>query len=105
MKTYRFDENCEFKTEDTEYILQRNEFVLTTTVDLPITLDGVESTLPAGSHIMANATDGETYVTFTIQETGQTGMLEVQRDVNDYNNVSINGVNENECFEILPYAG
>lgn len=105
VKTYSFDENGKLTTEDTEYILHRNEFVLTTKVDLPIMLEGTESTLPAGSHIIANATDGETYVTFTIQETGQVGMLEVQRGVNDYNNISINGINENDCFEILPYAG
>lgn len=105
VKTYTFDENQEFVTEDTEYILHRNEFVLTTTVDLPVTLEGADSILPAGSHIILNATDNETYVTFTIQETGQTGVLEVQRDENDYYNVSINGMNENDCFEFLPYAG
>ena len=105
VKNYRFDENRKFITEDTEYVLQRNEFVLTTTVDLPVTLDQTESTLPAGSHIILNATDGETYVKFTIQETGQTGILKVQRSEEDYYNVSINGMNENECFEVLPYAG
>lgn len=105
VKTYHFDENGGFSTEDTEYVLKRNEFLLTTTVDLPVTLDEAPSTLPAGSHIILNATDNETYVTFTIQETGQTGVLEIQRDTNDYFTISINGMNENDCFEVLPYAG
>ncbi len=105
VKTYHFDENHAFVTEDTEYVLHRNDFVLTTTVDLPVALDEAESVLPAGSHIVLNATDGETYVKFTIQETGQTGVLNVERNENDYYNVTINGMNENDCFEFLPYAG
>lgn len=105
VKTYQFDENGEFGTEDTEYVLHRNEFVLTTTTSIPVTLDGAESTLPAGSHIVINATDNETYVKFTIQETGQTGIMEVKRNETDYYNVTIGGMNENDCFEILPYAG
>lgn len=106
IKTYTFDENGGFTTEDTEYLLQKNEYVLTTAVDLPITLEGAESTLPAGSHIVINATDNESYVKFTIQETGQTGVLEVLRgEGDDYYNVTVDGMNENDCFEFLPYAG
>ncbi len=111
LKTYHFDENevagrnNVLVTEDEEYILHRNEFVLTTTVELPVMLEEEESTLPAGSQILLTATDGETYVKFTIPETGQTGVLEVERSAEDYYNVSINGMNENDCFEFLPYAG
>lgn len=105
VKNYHFDEEGNFITEDTEYIFERNEYALTTLVDLPITLEEGESVLPAGSHIILNGTDDETYVKFTIQETGQTGVLKVQRGEEDYRNISINGMNENECFEDLPYAG
>lgn len=105
VRNYHFDENGAFITEDTEYVLSRNEFVLTTTVDLPITLEEAESTLPAGSRIILNATDGETYAKFTIQETGQTGILNVQRDTEKGYSFLINGMNESDCFEILPYAG
>lgn len=104
VKNYYFDENGDFVTEDTEYILQKNEFVLTTTVDLPVVLEDAENILPAGSHIILNGTDGETYVKFIIQETGQQGTLEVQKEEESYN-VLVDGMNENECFEILPYAG
>lgn len=105
VKTYIFDENGGFSTADTEYILHQNEYVLTTKADLSVTLDGSESILPSGSHIILNATDNETYVSFTIQETGQTGVLEIQRAEDDFYNVTINGINENDCFEFLPYAG
>lgn len=105
VKNYHFDEEGNFITEDTEYIFERNEYALTTLVDLPITLEEGESVLPAGSHIILNGTDDETYVKFTIQETGQTGVLKVQRGEEEYRNISINGMNENECFEDLPYAG
>lgn len=105
VKTYTFDGKGGFFTTDTEYQLWQNEYVLTTKTDLPVTLDGTESTLPAGSHIVLNATDNETYVTFTIQETGQTGVLKVQRSKDDYNEITINGMSENDCFETLPYAG
>lgn len=105
VKSYYFDENNEFVTDDTEYRLHKNHYVLTTVVDLPVVLEDAESILPAGSHIVLNATDGESYVKFTIQETGQMGILNVQRSETDYYHVTINGMNENDCFEILPYAG
>lgn len=105
LKTYRFAENHGFTTEDEEYILHNNEFVLTTTVDLPVILEGVESILPSGSHIVLTATDDESYVKFIIQETGQTGKLEVRREEGEYYKITINGMDEQECFEILPYAG
>jgi len=105
VKTYTFDGKGGFFTADTEYQLWQNEYVLTTKTDLPVTLDGTESILPAGSRIVLNATDNETYVTFTIQETGQTGILKVHRSEDDYNEVTINGMSENDCFETLPYAG
>jgi hypothetical protein len=104
VKNYHFDENGKFITEDSEYILQRNEFVLTTTADLPVVIDDAESVLLAGSHIILNATDGETYVKFTIQETGQSGMLDVTKEEGNYY-FTIHGMNESDCFEILPYAG
>lgn len=104
-KTYRFAENHGFTTEDQEYVLHGNEFVLTTIVDLPVTLEGADSTLPAGSHIVLTATDGESYVKFTIQETGQNGKMEVQRGEEETYRLFINGIDEYECFEMLPYAG
>ena len=107
MKTYRFDENGMFATEDTEYALSRNEYALTTVVDLPVLMDEEETehTLPAGSHIILTATDDETYVKFKLQETGQTGVLKVERNEEERYLITVNGMEEQECFEMLPYAG
>lgn len=104
VKTYCFDENKGFTTADNEYLLMKNERVLTTTADLQVIIEGVESTLPSGSHIVLNATDDASYVRFTIQETGQTGILKVRHDKENYR-VLVNGINEYDCFEMLPYAG
>ncbi len=105
VQTYYFDENGEFVTDDTEYNLHRNEYVLKTTADIPVILEDAESILPAGSHIVLNATDGESYVKFTIQETGQKGMFDVRRDENEIYKILIDGMDEYDCFEELPYAG
>ena len=105
VKNYHFDTFGKLVTEDEEYILEKNTVVLTTKVDLPIALDETESVLPSGSHIILTATDGETYVKFTIQETGQCGTLQVQRGSGESYALYINGMNENDCFEFLPYAG
>lgn len=104
-RIYRFNENHELETEETELNLWKNDKVLTTTIDLPVTLGEKQSVLPAGSHMIIKATDDQTYVKFIIQETGQTGVLNVTRAENDYYSISIDGKDEHECFEVLPYAG
>lgn len=104
-RTYRFNEGHELKTEETEFDLQKNEIVLTTSTELTVTLEGKEGILPVGSHVLIKATDDQTYVRFIIQETGQSGLMDVVRDENDYYNISINGKDEHDCFKILPYAG
>lgn len=105
VKTYHFDKDGKLATEEEEYRLPNNSYVLTTTAELPVTMEEAESSLPAGSHIVLTATDGETYVKFVIQETGQTGTLEVQRETDDSPGITIAGMNESDCFENLPYAG
>lgn len=105
MKNYHFDKNRKLITEDEEYQLLNNSYVLKTTVDLPVVLDETESILPADSQIILTATDGETYVKFMVQETGQAGTLYVQRGESEDYHVSVNGMDETECFEFLPYAG
>ena len=105
IKYYTIDKKDGFCTEEKEFRLHKNDFVLTTTVDLPVTLEGAESILPAGSRIVLNATDGDTYVKFTIQGTGQRGVLEVTREEDESYRLTIHGMDENDCFEMLPYAG
>lgn len=104
-KTYHFDDKGQFVTEDTEYILKSNEMVLTTKTDLSVTLEETPNVLPAGSNIVLTSTDGETYVNFTIQETGQTGTLAVEREEGETYRLLVDGKDEYDCFETLPYAG
>ena len=105
VKHYRFDKDHGFTSEDKEFLLERNNYELTTMVDLPITMEGKEATLPAGSKIVLTATDGESYVKFTIPGTGQNGTLQVSRGEEEFYELYINGISEYECFEQLPYAG
>ena len=105
VKNYYFDENGRLITDDTEYELRRNSYALTTLVDLPVLIDETESILPANSQIILTATDGASYVRFLVQETGQMGVLNVQCGESADYRVIINGMDETECFEVLPYAG
>ena len=55
--------------------------------------------------MILTATDDETYVKFNLQETGQTGVLKVERNEEEPYLITVNGMKEQECFEMLPYAG
>lgn len=104
-QTYQFTEEGKLVTEDTEYQLAGNDFVLTTKLDLSVTMEEQETTLPAGSHVILTATDDESYVKFIIQETGQSGSLKISRNAKEYYRVVVDGRDEYDCFEVLPYAG
>lgn len=104
-KTYHFAENGMLVTEDSEYELKNNAYVLTTKTGIPVTIDDTENTLPAGSHIILTATDEESYVKFTIQETGQTGKMTLSRTEDGFAFEIVDGKTEYDCFEVVPYAG
>lgn len=104
-KTYHFAENGMLVTEDTEYELKNNAYVLTTKTGIPVTIDDTENTLPAGSRIILTATDGESYVKFTIQETGQNGKMLLSRTEDGFAFEIVDGKTEYDCFEVVPYAG
>lgn len=80
---------------------------ITTIKELPVTVDGVETTLPVGTRIYITATDNEGTVWFeTANEKGdfKTGEIHYVRDAEDYM-ITIDGVSEFEYFETLPYVG
>lgn len=104
-QTYHFTEEGKLVTEDTEYQLVGNDFVLTTKIDLAVTMEEQETTLPAGSHVILTATDNDSYVKFVIRETGQSGSLTISRNEKEYYRVVVDGRDEYDCFEVLPYAG
>ncbi len=80
---------------------------ITTIKELPVTMDGVQTTLPVGTRLYITATDNEGTAWFeTATEKGdfQTGEIHYVRDAESYQ-ITIDGVSEYEYFENLPYAG
>lgn len=61
----------------------------------------IAATLGAGTAVYPTATDGETYMLFKLDD-GREGKISFTRQ--DYE-CYIGGVNENDCFETVPYAG
>ncbi|MDE7324372.1 MAG: RsiV family protein [Lachnospiraceae bacterium] len=78
-------------------------FELTVVKELPVTLEGVETTIPAGSVLKITGTDNAGTAYFRL-DTGETGTISYVRDREQWQ-LLIDGVSENEYFEMLPYAG
>ena len=71
--------------------------------DLPVTLSGAETTLPAGSVLKITGTDNAGTAYFQL-DTGEAGSINYVRDKEQWQ-LLIDGASENEYFELLPYAG
>lgn len=87
--------------EGSGWFFDRNEFWLELCCDLSALINEETVTLPAGSHILLTATDGESWVEF-ITEDYSMGRLSICRGQNGW---LAAGVNEQDAFVILPYAG
>lgn len=77
--------------------------------DIPVTFvaeDGTESAgvIAAGERLMVTASDKVSVVHFAMED-GRTGYFAVEPDAEMGWGVKVNGVNENELFDMLPYAG
>ena len=79
---------------------------LTTVRELPVTVNGQQTTLPAGTSLFINATDNAGTAWFiTDDESGTiSGEIHYERMEDDYQ-LYIDGISEYEYFEMLPYAG
>lgn len=78
---------------------------LTVIKELPVTMDGKETTLPVGSKIRITATDNAGKAWFElVTDAGKTGMIQYVRDDEQWQ-LLIDDVSENEYFEMVPYAG
>ncbi|MDE6620369.1 MAG: hypothetical protein K2K74_07770, partial [Lachnospiraceae bacterium] len=78
---------------------------LTLKRDLPVTIDGEKTTISAGSKIQITGTDNAGKAYFRMDtNTGETGMIQYVRDDEQWQ-ILIDGVSENEYFEMVPYAG
>lgn len=78
-------------------------YKLTVAKDLPVTLEGVETTVPAGSVLKITGTDNAGTAYFRL-DTGEMGTIRYVRDEEQWQ-LLIDGVSENEYFEQLPYSG
>ena len=78
-------------------------YKLTVVKDLPVTLSGAETTLPAGSVLKITGTDNEGTAYFQLY-TGESVSISYVRDKEQWQ-LLIDGESENEYFELLPYAG
>lgn len=86
---------------DSQWTFGWNEFWLELRCDLPAVMDEEDVTLPAGSHILLSATDGQSWVEFLTEE-HTTGRLTLSRGEAGW---VVGGIGEEEAFVILPYAG
>ena len=81
-----------------------NDFYLVVKRDLPVILDdGAFKMLPPGTAILLTGTDGN--VAGFSTNNGVTGTILLEYVLGDNGGWYINGLSENEYFEMLPYAG
>lgn len=71
--------------------------------ELPVTIDGADATLPAGSRIKITGTDNAGTAYFETDD-GQEGSIHYTMDDDSWTHY-IDGVSEYEYFEMIPYAG
>ena len=79
---------------------------LTTVRELPVTVNGQQTTLPAGTSLFIDATDNAGTAWFTTDEASGmvSGEIHYERREDDYQ-LYINGISEYEYFEMIPYTG
>jgi hypothetical protein len=87
--------------EDSCWQLTDNSFWLELRCDLPGKKGEESVTLPAGSHLLLNATDGVSWLEFLTED--YSAVRVPARRVDGFWQVA--GMDENEVFVILPYAG
>ena len=103
-QTYYIDENGKFATDETEYTIKQSTDIKSI-VNLPIEKNGKMTTLPAGSMIRIIGTDNQTKATIVIVSTLEEATLYFNRNEENPYDIDINGMDQYECFEMLPYAG
>ena len=79
---------------------------LTTVKELPVTVNGQQTTLPAGTSLFIDATDNTGTAWFTTDDKSGaiSGEIHYERREDDYQ-LYIDGISEYEYFEMLPYTG
>lgn len=88
-------------TMDTSYNVERH--TLTVTKELPVWMEGGNTTLQPGTKIIIDGASTWNEMFFKVAETGEGGYITYELDAEG--RVMINGVSEAEYFEVLPYTG
>lgn len=100
---YDLSSGNELKMLDSEYFISSATVPLVTTKELPVTnAAGEEIMLPVGTSVLPIVTDTESYIRLSDTATYEEYTVHFNRD--NYI-IMIDGVEEYEYFEVLPYAG
>ncbi len=78
------------------------ENTLTLIKDLPVLIEGTETTLSAGTEMIVTGTNNVDEVYFKVVNSGQVGTIRYTKD--EWTHL-IDGVSEYEYFDTIPYAG
>ncbi|MCD7838090.1 MAG: YobA family protein [Clostridiales bacterium] len=91
----------EIPTDDSDWRL------ITVMQEVPVVMDGQETTLPIGTQIRITGTDNNSTAYFRVEDTGEEGSITYVRGdgVEDEYTLYIDGCSEYDCFDGLPYAG
>lgn len=107
-KTYTLNDDGSVSTDD-KYYRAAGNINLTSKADIKCDIlddndnPSGEETLPSGTNFKIFQSDGESFVDCTIDD-GRKVRLNIEEDKENYGH-KINGVNENDLFEELYYAG
>ncbi len=103
--SYTLSSNGEF-TRTGDFYSINTTHALEIIKPLPVIIDNVETTLPAGEKIYVTGTNNIDEIHFQIDGTNQYGTIRFTREQGEWSpRIMINGLPETEYFNNLPYAG
>lgn len=111
MMDYEIGEDGKLTQTEPFFRIQSSEtssgYTLTSVRELPVTVNGEEIMLPAGSRIRITATDNMGTALFSDEDTGENGEIHYTRGNSEDDSwvIYIDGTPDYECFETVPYAG
>ncbi len=108
--TYNFEVTGGLKLTGSYYEIEPSNGIwslLTVATELPVTLEGENTTLPVGTTLRIIGTDNSSIAYFRLEENGAEGTISFVRGdgAEDDYTLFIDGVSEDTYFSMLPYAG
>lgn len=107
---YALDENGQLIALSNKYAFEPPEseyWDMILKKELPVIMNGTNTTIASGEKIEIIGTDRECEIYFRVINTGETGTILYETEVDQYGveTYMINGVSEYDYFEWLPYTG